>query len=124
MRAVLEGVAHRGADLVDAAEADAGLTIAALRVDGGMTANPTFVQALADASQRPVEVAPVVEATAIGAAFLAGLAVGTWRDTDELAATWRPRTRVEPERQLDRDRWRDAVAKAERWIPDLSAVEF
>jgi glycerol kinase len=82
------------------------------------------VQALADAAQRPVEVAPVVEATALGAAFLAGLAVGTWRGTDEVAATWRPRARVEPRRPLDRDRWRAAVTKAERWIPDLSAVEF
>jgi glycerol kinase len=124
VRAVLEGVAHRGADLVDAAEADAGLTIASLRIDGGMAANPTFVQALADAAERPVEVAPVVEATALGAAFLAGLAVGTWRGTDEVAATWRPRARVEPRRPLDRDRWRAAVTKAERWIPDLSAVEF
>ncbi|MGH9026255.1 MAG: FGGY family carbohydrate kinase [Acidimicrobiia bacterium] len=124
VRAVLEGIAHRGADLVDAAEADAGLDIGALRVDGGMAANPTFVQALADASQHPVEVAPVVEATALGAAFLAGLAVGTWRDTDEVASTWSPKRRVEPQRALDRDRWREAVAKAERWIPDLSAVEF
>jgi glycerol kinase len=123
VRAVLEGVAHRGADLVDAAEADAGLAIGALRVDGGMAANPTFVQALADTSQRPVEVAPVVEATALGAAFLAGLAVRTWRDTDELANTWQPRSRVEPARSLDRDRWREAVARAEQWVPELSAVD-
>ena len=52
VRAVLEGVAHRGADLVEAAEADTGLRIAAVRVDGGMSANPTFVQALADATGR------------------------------------------------------------------------
>ena len=72
VRAVLEGIAHRGADLVEAAEADTGLTIPSLRVDGGMSANPTFVQALADATGRPVEVSPVVEATTLGAAFLAG----------------------------------------------------
>jgi glycerol kinase len=124
VRAVLEGIAHRGADLVEAAEADAGLEIATLRVDGGMVANPTFGQALADASGRPVEIAPVVEATALGAAFLAGLAVGTWRDTDELAATWAPRTRVEPQRALDRDRWRDAVERARHWVPELSAVDL
>ena len=124
VRAVLEGVAHRGADLVEAAEADAGLTIATLRVDGGMAVNPTFGQALADATQRPVEVAPVVEATALGAAFLAGLAIGTWRDSDELANTWSPRTRIEPKRALDRDRWRDAVGRAARWVPELSAVDL
>src|SRR5690606_7958198 len=76
VRAVLEGVAQRGADLVEAAEADAGLTIPRVRIDGGMSANPTFVQALADAAQRPVEVSPVLEATARGAALLAGLAMG------------------------------------------------
>ncbi len=59
VRAVLEGVAHRGADLVEAAQRDAGMEIPTLRVDGGMTDNPTFVQALADATQRRVEVSPV-----------------------------------------------------------------
>ena len=97
VRAVLEGVAQRGADLVEAAEADTGLTIPSLRVDGGMTDNPTFVQALADATQRPVEVSPVKEATTLGAAFLAGLAVGTWGSWDDIAATWRPRAVVEPD---------------------------
>src|SRR5690606_19973381 len=88
VRAVLEGVAHRGADLVDATEADSGLTIGTIRVDGGMSANPTFVQAVADATQRQVEVSPVVEATTLGAAYLAGLAVGTWSSADDLAALW------------------------------------
>jgi glycerol kinase len=59
VRAVLEGVAHRGADLVEASEEDSGYPIAALRVDGGMSANPVFVQALADAIGRPVEISPV-----------------------------------------------------------------
>ena len=124
VRAVLEGVAHRGVDLVEAAEGDSGVAVPRLRVDGGMSANPTFVQALADAGQRIVEVSPVREATTLGAAFLAGLAVGAWRDEAELAATWAPRRRVEPRRMLDRDRWREACARAARWIPDLSAVDF
>ncbi|MGH9151454.1 MAG: FGGY family carbohydrate kinase, partial [Acidimicrobiales bacterium] len=106
VRAVLEGVAHRGADLVEAAEADGGVSIPALRVDGGMTANATFVQALADACQRPIEVSPVVEATTLGAAYLAGMAVGTWAGEDEVAAAWRPRRVVEPRRRPDRERWR------------------
>jgi glycerol kinase len=124
VRAVLEGIAHRGADLVDATEADTGITIPSLRVDGGMTDNPTFVQALADAAQRPVEVSPVREATTMGAALLAGLAVGHHGTVDELAGTWSPRTRVEPRRVLDRDRWHDAVTRARSWIPELSAVDF
>ena len=90
VRAVLEGIAQRGTDLVEAAEADTGAAIPALRVDGGMSANPTFLQALADASQRPVEVSPVADATTLGAGFLAGLAVGVWSDVDDLAAAWRP----------------------------------
>jgi glycerol kinase len=124
VRAVLEGVAHRAVDLVEAAEGDTGIAVPCLRVDGGMTANPTFVQLIADAAQRIVDVSPVLEATALGAAFLAGLAVGTWESEDDLAATWAPRTRVDPGRPLDRDRWRDACRRAERWIPDLSSVDF
>jgi glycerol kinase len=124
VRAVLEGVAHTGADLVEAAEADAGIDIATLRVDGGMSANATFVQALADAASRPVEVSPVLEATTLGAAFLAGLAVGTWASLDDIAATWHPRAAVEPARHTDRARWKAAVGRASSWLPDLSALEF
>ncbi|MSO78039.1 MAG: glycerol kinase [Acidimicrobiia bacterium] len=124
VRAVLEGVAHRGVDLIEAAEADSGCRIEVVRVDGGMTANTTFLQALADAAQRPVEVAPVREATALGAAFAAGPAVGRWVDDDAVAATWSPGARVDPQRSLDRDRWRDAVDRAEHWLPDLSAIDF
>ena len=87
-----------GADLVDAATVDAATTIDVLRVDGGMTSNPTFLQALADAAERPVEIAPVREATALGAAFAAGAAVGIWADDAALAATWAPAGRVEPPR--------------------------
>ena len=124
VRAVLEGVAHRGADLVDAAEADAGVALETVRLDGGMSTNPTFVQAVADATQRPVEVAPIPEATTLGAAFLAGLAVGTWAGFDDVAAAWRPSRIVTPARALDRDRWRAAVERARAWLPELSALDF
>lgn len=124
VRAVLEGVAQRGADLVEAAEADTGLSIPLLRVDGGMSDNPTFLQALADATQRPVEVSPVREATTLGAAFLAGLAVGTWSTWDDIAATWTPRQVVEPAGSFDRDRWRRAVDRAAEWFPELSSLTF
>jgi glycerol kinase len=124
VRAVLEGVAHRGADLLEAAETDGGRAIEALRVDGGMSANPTFVQALADAIQRPVEVSPVTEATTLGAAYLAGLAVGTWGGWDDIAALWKPSRVVEPAAPLDRARWAEAVSRAKAWIPELSALDF
>jgi glycerol kinase len=124
VRAVLEGVAHRGADLLEAAETDGGRAIEALRVDGGMSANPTFVQVLADAIQRPVEVSPVTEATTLGAAYLAGLAVGTWGGWDDIAALWRPSRVVEPAAPLDRARWAEAVNRAQAWIPELSALDF
>ena len=124
VRAVLEGVAHRGADLLEAAEADGACRIATLRVDGGMSANRVFVQALADACQRPVELSPVLEATTLGAAFLAGMAVGIWTDEDEVAATWSPRSTVEPAGTTDRRRWHDACERARGWIPELSALDF
>jgi len=124
VRAVLEGIAHRGADLVEAAETDSGIAIPALRVDGGMTDNNTFVQALADAAQRPVEISPMREATSRGAALMAGLAVGHHGSVADLAHTWRPRVRVEPKRALDRDRWRAATSRARNWIPELSGIDF
>jgi glycerol kinase len=124
VRAVLEGIAHRGADLLDAAQADTGASVATVRVDGGMSRNPTFVQALADASQRVVEIAPVADATTMGAGYLAGLAAGVWSSLDEVAAMWRPARRVEPAAALDRARWADAVSRASNWIPDLSALDF
>jgi glycerol kinase len=124
VRAVLEGVAQRGADLVDAVELDGQLTVDALRIDGGMSRNPTFVQALADAAQRPVEISPVVEATTLGAAFAAGLALGTWSGLDDVAARWAPASRVEPGTALDRARWAEAVERAGSWFPELSGLDF
>ncbi|MEO6124581.1 MAG: FGGY family carbohydrate kinase [Ilumatobacteraceae bacterium] len=124
VRAVLEGVAQRGADLVEAAQVDAGLSIPTLRVDGGMSENPTFIQALANATAKVIEVSPVTEATTLGAGYLAGLAVGTWSGLDEVADSWTPATVVEPNGSFDRDRWRQAVTRSSRWIPDLSALDF
>ncbi len=129
VRAVLEGVAHRGADLLESAETDSGLPVGALRVDGGMTANPVFTQALADACGRPVEVAPVLEATTLGAAFLAGMATGVWAGEDDVAAAWVPRVEVLPvrsdaERAATRERWLDARSRSEGAVPELSGIDF
>lgn len=129
VRAVLEGIAHRGADLLDAAVAETGLAAESVRIDGGMSQNPTFTQALADATGRRVEVSPVVEATTLGAAYLAGLATGVWSDVDEVAATWEPASVVTPrtsddERGEARERWSRAVSGATSWIPELSSLDF
>jgi glycerol kinase len=124
VRAVLEGVAQRGADLVDAVEADTTFEISTLRIDGGMASNPVFTQALANATQRSIEIAPMKEATALGAAVLAGLELGTWGGWDELADTWRPAAVVEPAGEFDRDRWQQAVERASGWHADLSTLDF
>src|SRR4029079_9552925 len=124
VRAVLEGIAHRGADLLEAAEADYGAQVGAIRVDGGMSQNPTFIQALANSTGRPIEVSPHTEATTVGAAYLAGLAVGVWESFDDIAAAWRPQAVVEPTGQLDRDQWSRAIDRARGWIPGLSALDF
>ena len=73
-----------------------------------MSANPTFVQALANATGKPVEVSPVVEATTMGAAFLAGVATGIWTIT--ASEHWHPKEVVAPSAQLDREEWAEAVA--------------
>jgi glycerol kinase len=129
VRAVLEGVAHRGADLVEAAEADSGFPIHSLRVDGGMADNEVFVTALADAIGRPVEISPVLEATTLGAGLLAGMAIGTYASEDDVANTFTPRRTVEPRtddatRALVRERWLMARSKAEATIPELSGISF
>jgi glycerol kinase len=128
-RAVLEGVAHAGADLVEAAEADTGVTLRSLRIDGGMSANPTFVEALAEAAGRPVEVSPVLEATAVGAGLVAGLGVGWFGGLEDLAERWHPARVVEPawsdERRAEsRSRWRSACGRAAAWYPELTALDF
>jgi glycerol kinase len=124
VRAVLEGVANRGADLLESAEADTGGRVEVLRVDGGMSANTTFVQSLADATGRPVAVAPVTEATTLGAAFLAGVATGVWSDLAEATSTQTPRAVVEPRRRVDRERWLAARERAQAQVPELSTLDF
>ncbi len=124
VRAVLEGIAHRSADLLDAAQMDGDVEVSVLRVDGGMTANTTFLQLLADALQRPVAPALVRDATTLGAAFLAGTATGVWSSLAEAASTARHGPLVEPARRLDRERWLEARARALRTVPAMSAISF
>jgi len=99
---------------------DAGLTLSELRVDGGATANDLLMQIQADVLGVPVVRPKVLETTALGAAYLAGLATGYWRDVDDLRANWRVDRRFEP--SLPRERiaelragWDKAVARAKAW---------
>ncbi|MCO5318018.1 MAG: FGGY-family carbohydrate kinase [Microthrixaceae bacterium] len=129
VRAVLQGVAHRGADLLEAARDDSGLALDRLRIDGGMATNHLFAQLVADATGVPVEVSPLKEATTLGAGYLAGLATGAWAGWDDVAAAWSPAEVLEPsltdsERSTERDRWAEAVRRAGHWHEDLSALDF
>ena len=129
VRAVLEGVAHRGADLLEAIESDyPNVAVPEIRVDGGMSRNPTFVQALANATNRPISVSPITEATTLGAAYLAGLAVGTWSHLQEIESLWSPHATVDPQSNYDRAavraQWERAVTRAAGWITELSSLDF
>ena len=126
VRAVLEGVAHRGADLIEAAERDSGIAVTAVGIDGGMSRNATFVQALADAAARPIHVSPVSEATTLGAGFLAGCEAGQWSHLSDAAAQLSGGTTVHPlgDPSVSRQQWGEAVSRARSWIPDLSALDF
>ena len=94
-----------------------------------MSANTVFTQALADATGRRVELASVLEATTLGAGFLAGLAIGTWDSVETLTEVAAPRAVLEPRvdddaRSIARERWLDARGRSERTIPGLSGVSF
>ncbi len=119
-RAALEAIAFQSADLLDAMQADSGKHLDELRVDGGATANALLMQIQADLLQIPVVRAQTAETTALGAAYLAGLAVGVWRSTDELAKHWQAGERFEPVMRADeagslRSRWHEAVARSLNW---------
>ena len=120
VRAALEAIAYQSREVLGAALADAGLTLEELRVDGGATANDLLMQFQADILCTPV-VRPVVkETTALGAAYLAGLAVGYWTSREEIAHNWAADRRFMPQMEPTRREelfagWRRAVARAAGW---------
>ncbi len=119
-RAVLESIAFQSADVLLAMEKDAGLALTELRVDGGATENNLLMQFQSDLLGVPVVRPEVLETTALGAAYLAGLAVGTWKDTDEIRANWRVARRFEPTMARARAAelragWEKAVSRAKAW---------
>jgi glycerol kinase len=119
-RAALEGIAHQVADILRAMESDAGIRLKELRVDGGASRNDLLMQMQSDLLGVPVVRPQVSETTALGAAYLAGLAVGVWKSRAELAAQWRPDRRFAPAmRPAERTRraraWEKALERARKW---------
>ncbi|MEZ2389623.1 glycerol kinase GlpK [bacterium RCC_150] len=122
-RAALEATAFQTREVLDAVNADSGVPLTELKVDGGMVANEALMQFQADILGVPVVRPKVVETTALGAAYAAGLAVGFWKDLGELRANWGEGKRWEPqlpkveqERQLRL--WKKAVTKSMGWVDE------
>jgi glycerol kinase len=117
VRATLEAIAFEVRDVFDIMITGEWRDRCTLRADGGASANDLLMQVQADQLQVPVERPVVGETTALGAAFLAGLATGVWASQDELAGTWRLDKRFEPGDQDDQAhaRWRRAVSRAKGW---------
>ena len=119
-RATVNSTAYQVSDVLEAMAADAGGPVSTLRVDGGAARNDSLLQLQADFLGAPVERPRNIETTAMGAAFLAGLAVGVWSGLDEVAATWALERRFEPRMGADVRgrliaRWRDAVERTRGW---------
>ena len=119
-RAALEGIAFQVADVLSAMEADSGIKMKELRVDGGACANNLLMQFQADLLGVPVIRPAVQETTALGAAYLAGLAVGFWKDQAEIAAQWKVDRTFEPTMKQDkrdclRATWNKALERAKSW---------
>jgi glycerol kinase len=124
-RAALESIAYQSADVLAAMQKDAGEKLSELRVDGGAAANDLLMQFQADILGVPVVRPRVLETTALGAAYLAGLHTGVWSSREEIAAQWQMERRFEPAMaRADADalisRWHEAVSRSRRWSTDAS----
>lgn len=122
-RAALESTAYQTRDVLEASNADSGVPLAELKVDGGMVANDTLMQFQADILNTDVVRPVVTETTALGAAYAAGLAVGFWKDLDEVSANWQEDKRWTPQMpEEERERlyrnWKKAVSKTLDWVDE------
>jgi glycerol kinase len=126
-RATLESIAYQTADVLLAMESDAGIKLAELRVDGGATCNDLLMQFQADVLGVPVVRPTIYETTALGAAYLAGLAVGYWKSPSDIDRQWQAERVFAPAMSKDRaeslmSRWKKAVERAKNWAePDHEA---
>ena len=119
-RAAIEGIAYQALDVLNSMEADSGIDIKELRVDGGATANNLLMQFQADVLRAPVIRPKILETTALGAAYLAGLAVGYWKNHEEINEQWQEDQRFEPTMGADEstklvDGWNRALKAAKAW---------
>src|SRR5207342_325537 len=119
-RAALESIAYQVADLLDAMSADAGIALKELRVDGGAASNNMLMQFQADLLGVPVVRPAVTETTALGAAYLAGIAVGYWKSADDVSGQWKVDRRFEPAMPRAaanalRQRWTQALERSKGW---------
>ncbi|MFI5381060.1 MAG: glycerol kinase GlpK [Tepidisphaerales bacterium] len=119
-RAALESIAYQVADVLEVMQKDSGVSIEQLRVDGGATANNLLMQFQADLLRVPVVRPKVTETTALGAACLAGLAVGYWKDLADVQANWQIERTFEPQMSYDqvrhqRRRWAEALKRSRDW---------
>ncbi len=119
-RAAVESIAYQVADLLDAMGADAGIALTELRVDGGAATNDMLMQFQADLLGVPVVRPAVTETTALGAAYLAGLATGYWSSVDSITGQWKVDRRFEPAMprargQALRERWSAALERSKGW---------
>jgi glycerol kinase len=123
-RAALESIAYQTADLITAMEKDSGITLKELRVDGGASNSKPLLQFQSDLLQEKVVRPKCVETTALGAAYLAGLAVGYWESRDEIRENWGIDLTFTPERDAEEMKalqrgWDKAVERSKSWIePD------
>ncbi len=120
-RAALEAAAFQSREVIEAMEADSGVPLVTLKVDGGMVLNDTLMQFQSDILGVPVIRPKVIETTALGAAYAAGLAVGFWATQDDIRANWAEGKRWEPqmseaERERLYARWRQAVTRTFDWV--------
>jgi len=119
-RAALEGIAFQVADVLEVMKEDSGIALDELRVDGGASANNLLMQIQADILGVRVVRPKVVETTALGAAYLAGLATGFWKNRAEVQKAWEKDREFEPQKAPDevayrRNRWAEALQRARQW---------
>jgi glycerol kinase len=120
-RAALESTAYQTREILDAMEADSGVKLSSLKVDGGMVSNHLLMQFQADILGVPVICPRISETTALGAAYAAGLAVGFWSNLDGLRANWQPGTSWQPQMDVDQrsklyNSWLKAVKRTFNWV--------
>ena len=120
-RAALEATAYQTREVIDAMQADSGMELTALKVDGGMVVNQLLMQFQADILNAPVVRPKISETTALGAAYASGLAVGFWKNLDELRVNWQVNKRWVPQMEAETRKdlyqsWKKAVERTFNWV--------